>query len=175
MASIEARVTRRDGREVTVYDCRFRDPSGRQRRKTFPRKGNADRFKSQAEAAVRESRVQNELRRIGFSTLTMTREGGFDPRGYFVYCLWGTERDRPMYVGMSTNILGRLGSHVQNPDRRYGIERVTLLRCDSRKAALDTEARLIAEYQPTWNVAGVIGAPAPRPKTTKTPAPAHAP
>jgi len=24
----------------------------------------------------------------------MTREDGFDPRGYFAYCLWGTERDR---------------------------------------------------------------------------------
>jgi hypothetical protein len=50
MASVEARQTRRNGREVKVYVVRFRDPDGRQRRKTFGKKGNADRFAATVEA-----------------------------------------------------------------------------------------------------------------------------
>src|SRR3954468_17520752 len=50
MASVEARRTRRSGREVRVYDVRFRDPDGRQRRKTFGKKGDADRFAATVEA-----------------------------------------------------------------------------------------------------------------------------
>src|SRR3954451_14580264 len=50
MASIEIRRTRRDGREVKAYDVRFRDPDGRQRKKTFRRKGDADRFAATVEA-----------------------------------------------------------------------------------------------------------------------------
>src|SRR4051812_29790915 len=51
MASVESRLTRRrDGREVRVYDVRFRDPGGRQRRKTFDRKGDASRYAALVEA-----------------------------------------------------------------------------------------------------------------------------
>ena len=50
MASVEARRTQRAGREVKVYDCRYRDPDGRQRKKTFSKKGDADRFAATVEA-----------------------------------------------------------------------------------------------------------------------------
>src|SRR5690349_19665332 len=50
MASVEARQSRRNGREVKVYDVRFRDPDGRQRKKTFGKKGDADRFAATVEA-----------------------------------------------------------------------------------------------------------------------------
>ncbi|MGY1711430.1 tyrosine-type recombinase/integrase [Geodermatophilus sp. SYSU D00758] len=50
MASVESRLTRRAGREAKVYDVRFRDPDGRQRRKTFGKKGDADRFAATVEA-----------------------------------------------------------------------------------------------------------------------------
>lgn len=50
MASVEGRLTRRNGRETKVYDVRFRDPDGRQRRKTFHKKGDADRFAATVEA-----------------------------------------------------------------------------------------------------------------------------
>src|SRR3954452_8640902 len=50
MASVESRQTRRGGREVRVYDVRFRDPDGRQRKKTFRKKGDADRFAVGVEA-----------------------------------------------------------------------------------------------------------------------------
>lgn len=51
MASVEARLSRRNGREVKVYDVRFRDPDGRQRKKTFGKKGDADRFATTVEAS----------------------------------------------------------------------------------------------------------------------------
>jgi integrase len=50
MASIETRLTRRNGRETKVYDVRFRDPSGRQRKRTFGKKADADRFSATVEA-----------------------------------------------------------------------------------------------------------------------------
>ncbi|MDP9459586.1 MAG: site-specific integrase [Actinomycetota bacterium] len=50
MASVESRQSRRNGREVKVWDVRFRDPDGRQRKKTFGKKGDADRFAATVEA-----------------------------------------------------------------------------------------------------------------------------
>ncbi|SDY84756.1 Site-specific recombinase XerD [Modestobacter sp. DSM 44400] len=50
MASVEARQTRRSGRDAKVYDVRFRDPDGRQRKRTFGKKGDADRFAATVEA-----------------------------------------------------------------------------------------------------------------------------
>ncbi|MCU1668041.1 MAG: integrase family protein [Blastococcus sp.] len=50
MASVESRLTRRSGRETKVYDVRFRDPDGKQRKKTFGKKGDADRFAATVEA-----------------------------------------------------------------------------------------------------------------------------
>jgi integrase len=50
VASVEARRSRRNGRDVKVYDVRFRDPDGRQRKKTFSKKGGADRYAATVEA-----------------------------------------------------------------------------------------------------------------------------
>jgi integrase len=50
VASVDSRLTRRNGRETKVYDVRFRDPDGRQRKKTFGKKGDADRFAATVEA-----------------------------------------------------------------------------------------------------------------------------
>src|SRR3954453_14905462 len=50
MASVEPRLTRRGGREVKVWDARFRAPTGRQRKRTFDRKGDANRFAATVEA-----------------------------------------------------------------------------------------------------------------------------
>jgi hypothetical protein len=50
VASVETRLTRRNGKPTKVYDVRFRDPDGRQRKKTFGKKGEADRFAATVEA-----------------------------------------------------------------------------------------------------------------------------
>lgn len=78
---------------------------------------------------------------------------GFDPEGFYVYLLWGTEPDKPLYVGLSTNILSRLGAHLTNPERRDHIIRVGLIQCDDEHAMRETERRLIAGYKPPWNIA----------------------
>ncbi|MDP9459336.1 MAG: site-specific integrase [Actinomycetota bacterium] len=49
MASVESRLTRRNGREVKVWDVRYRDPDGRQRRETKRTKGEADRRAAEVE------------------------------------------------------------------------------------------------------------------------------
>lgn len=79
----------------------------------------------------------------------------FDPRGNFVYCLWGSDTDIPLYVGMSTNILARLGTHLNDAEKRRRVERVTLIRCKTDRQMRQAEVRLIGEYQPPLNVVGI--------------------
>jgi integrase len=50
VASVEIRLTRRNGKAAKVYDVRFRDPDGHQRKKTFGKKAEADRFAATVEA-----------------------------------------------------------------------------------------------------------------------------
>lgn len=78
----------------------------------------------------------------------------FDPRGAFVYVLRSAAGE-PLYVGMSSNVLARLGAHLTNPDRRRHVAGVQLLRCRSQREAARIELRLIREYRPPWNIAGV--------------------
>lgn len=79
----------------------------------------------------------------------------FDPNGFFVYILWGEDESKPLYVGQSTNILARLGNHMQNNDRRHLVRKVRVIRCRSERHMDDTECRLIAKFQPTLNVTGI--------------------
>lgn len=79
----------------------------------------------------------------------------FDPRGWFVYSLWDEEQEC-IYVGMSSNVLARLGTHLQSQDRRHLVAQVRLLRCSNSAEARKVEASLIAEYQPTLNIHGVL-------------------
>lgn len=78
----------------------------------------------------------------------------FDPRGFFVYCLWGAEDDRPLYVGQSSNILARLGSHLGDPAKRRLVRSVTLVRCSTYRRMMTLEGRLIRKYNPQFNTAG---------------------
>lgn len=81
----------------------------------------------------------------------------FDPRGFFVYILWGS--DDPIYVGQSTNVIARLGSHMTDPGKRSATERIQLIRCDSRDQMCSTERHLIARYRPPLNIALKPGMP----------------
>ncbi len=79
----------------------------------------------------------------------------FDPRGHFVYCLWGVDSRTPLYVGMSSNVLARLGAHLGDSAKRPLIRKVTLLRCKTEKQMKRTETRMIAQFQPPMNTVGV--------------------
>ncbi len=51
MASVEKHVRRYpDGRELVTWRARYRDPSGRERAKTFPRKIDAERYLTTVES-----------------------------------------------------------------------------------------------------------------------------
>lgn len=78
----------------------------------------------------------------------------FNPHGFFVYCLWGRDPDRPLYVGLSSNVLSRLGSHLGDGYRRKRITAVTLTRFATHKKMVEAEVRLIAHYLPPWNTRG---------------------
>ena len=80
----------------------------------------------------------------------------FDPHGWFVYLLWGDDPEIPLYVGQSRNVLGRLGGHLQDPDKNPHVRQVALIRCDDRDAMHRTEWRLIRHYQPPWNTVGIL-------------------
>lgn len=79
----------------------------------------------------------------------------FNPQGFYVYVLWGSDTDRPLYVGRSSqNVCARIGSHVRQRPRGTLVRRASLIRCDSHADTLATELRLIHEHRPSWNVVG---------------------
>lgn len=88
---------------------------------------------------------------------TVAVADGFDPRGFFVYELWGEDSSRPLYVGQSSNVLARLGSHLGDAVKRASVRRVSLIRCRDFEQMDRLEARLIAQHQPPWNVIGTDG------------------
>ena len=81
---------------------------------------------------------------------------GLEVNGSYVYCLWSDDRRRPLYIGKSTNVLCRLGTHLSDTERRAQVQRVTLVKCSTAEQMDDTERRLIAEHQPPLNVKGVL-------------------
>lgn len=80
----------------------------------------------------------------------------FDPHGCFVYLLWGRDDQKPLYVGKSTNVLARLGTHMSTPEKRAKTTRTMLIRCASEQQMDATERRLIAKYQPPMNTQGIF-------------------
>lgn len=87
------------------------------------------------------------------------------PRGFYVYCLWGDDAERPLYVGKSANIFSRLAQHATNAKgdgythgydsggvrRKTQVTRVTLLKCETREAMDRLEVELISRFRPDHN------------------------
>lgn len=107
-----------------------------------------------AERRLRRTReaVASEFAGMNASDLSK----GIDPRGFYVYLLWGEDPERPIYVGQSTNLLSRLGQHMTDAAKRDMTRRVTVVRCEDRAEMDRTEDRLIQCYQPVLNIRGVI-------------------
>lgn len=82
-------------------------------------------------------------------------DANFNPHGMFVYILWGDDDSTPVYVGQSTNVLSRLGSHLGDREKRGLVRRIQLIRCATHNEMNNTELRLIREYQPLLNKAGI--------------------
>jgi hypothetical protein len=81
-------------------------------------------------------------------------DGSFDPAGCFVYILWGADPDRPVYVGQSSNVLGRIGEHMGDRGKRELTRRVQVIRCQDKAVMNQTEAQLIRALRPLLNIAG---------------------
>jgi hypothetical protein len=90
-----------------------------------------------------------------------------NPHGFFVYLLWGDSPTKPLYVGKTTNIFQRLGTHMSDPEKWRLTKRVEVKRCESAIAMNAKEASLIRRYRPPMNN-HVPGEPTrPRPATDR--------
>lgn len=98
-------------------------------------------------------RIRLQAQRITEHWIAEQLQDGFNPHGFFVYLLWGDDTERPIYVGESANVLGRLGTHVSGPHGQR-IRSVSFIRCDSEGQMHVTERELIDLYQPELNRAG---------------------
>lgn len=144
------------------WQARWRDRDGRQRAKTFTRKAAADSHliaqlgdKIETEADVIATLHLRAALDATRKMHTVALTEAIDPSGFFVYCLWGTSDRRPVYVGRSTNVVARLGSHMGDQVRRGLVRRVTLTRCPDFESMCLLERQLIAQYRPELNIAGV--------------------
>jgi hypothetical protein len=109
-----------------------------------------------ADRYVRHARQAEERAEAALDGLVMQHlDLQMDPNGYYVYLLWGIEEDRPLYVGQSTNIFSRLGSHMNDPVKRARVRRVMVIGCKTERQMDSTELRLIRKYRPELNTAGV--------------------
>lgn len=116
-----------------------------------------DRLIARERAAERRTQLEaeRERRTLARAVSLNIDEHAFDPRGFFVYLLWGSDSDVPLYVGQSRNLLSRLGQHMSNPDRKHLVQRVQVMRCKNERDMCRTENRLITLYQPPLNVVGI--------------------
>jgi hypothetical protein len=118
-------------------------------------RGAVERATRRENAAARAT-AQAETR-IAFALDGIASATGayLDPHGFYVYLLRESAGKPPIYVGQSTNILSRLGSHMTAPDRRYRVKHIEVLRCKNRRQMDLTEARLIRHFKPELNTMGV--------------------
>jgi excinuclease UvrABC nuclease subunit len=75
-----------------------------------------------------------------------------NPHGFNVYILL-TGLD-VLYVGQSTNILARLGSHLSDPSKRSAVTSVRIISCKTKREMDQLEMSLIGFYQPPLNIRG---------------------
>ena len=115
---------------------------------------DVERAQWQAERQVL-TKLRDRAERDGTTVANTTQTGPLEhPFGYYVYYLWGYG-DRLLYIGMSTNVLRRLGEHVANPDRCHQIFRIITVECPDEETMRRTETAAIRQHRPEWNIAGV--------------------
>lgn len=76
-----------------------------------------------------------------------------NPWGFYVYYLWAAD-GLLLYVGMSTNLLSRLGQHISDKAKRRVIARITMTEYPNEPVMIRAETRAIYELRPLWNIQG---------------------
>lgn len=111
------------------------------------------RWKERECAALDRTRRRSEADAAA-AAVTTSRSPLENPWGFYVYYLWG-DGDLLLYVGKSTNLLNRLGSHIGDPRKRRAIARITVVEHPDEDAMARAEGCAIRELRPQWNVMGV--------------------
>ena len=113
--------------------------------------GLLERLEHKERAAERYAeRVERDRQANAARMVSANIGDSFDPHGYYVYLLWGADPDKPLYVGQSSNILSRLGSHMSRRGKRHMTQQSG--HPLQRQGTMDrTEWQLIRRYQPPWN------------------------
>lgn len=122
--------------------------------------GMSKRLTIQERIAERHEWELDDARRDGirgFASAAFCDGDVFDPNGHFVYLLWGNNPNTPLYVGRSTNVFSRVGTHMDNPRRRRSIQGVQFIRCRNADTMVNLEWTLILKFQPPWNIQGIVG------------------
>lgn len=134
---------RKDGYWVGAVEAGRAD-NGKRRRRLIVRRDRADVIKAMDQLR------QSALDKVFESAVSL------ETHGHFVYCLWGEDDETPLYVGRSTNVLSRVGSHLADATKKDVVRRVSLIPCETQHAMNLLEARLIRTHQPLWNRFGLI-------------------
>ncbi|WP_166905944.1 GIY-YIG nuclease family protein [Mycobacterium sp. DL440] len=74
--------------------------------------------------------------------------------GNIVYTLYPADGDRPLYIGMTQELINRLAGHRNQKPRKpwySDISRVVITHCESREAAAAHERHLIQTLDPIHN------------------------
>lgn len=75
-------------------------------------------------------------------------------QGFWVYVLWGSGQDTPLYVGQSKRLRQRLCWHMSDPDKRRLIARIEIIACEDLHTMRVKEFELIRDHQPHFNSKG---------------------
>ena len=85
--------------------------------------------------------------------------------GFYVYAFWGEHETRPLYIGKSRTLHGRLGSHLSSPEKLALITDVSAVRCRTAQEMDALEVEMIRKLRPPWNRAGLLTATGKRRRT----------
>lgn len=137
-----------------------RGPDGKRRQRSIVRKDRDEVVHALGELAKQPDgprpRRAATLKRTPESIRNAVKaslQDAIDPSGYVVYLLWGDDLEQPLYIGRSTNVLTRLGTHLGDGSKRGAVRKVSMIRCDSERTMCKMEERMIRLYRPEWNIA----------------------
>jgi hypothetical protein len=112
--------------------------------------------RERAEHARERERLVARARRAETETVRLAERPAPSPLdrpfGFYLYFLW-SEAHELLYVGMSTNLLARLGKHVTDPFRRQHVASISLVECEDERQLRRLEIAAIQEHRPPWNIA----------------------